>query len=161
MDVREVVTRDPQTDHASMMAASIAALAVADEVVRAAGGVVIREARRGALEVLLIHRPAYDDWSLPKGKAKTGERLETAALREVEEETGLICLIERALGTIFYVDRRGRDKVVWYWLMRPVAGEFAASDEVDEERWLPVETALATLSYDHDGDLLRRIEPGD
>jgi len=110
----------------------------------------------GTTEVVLVHRPAYDDWSLPKGKIRNSERLEAGALREVEEETGMLCLIERCLGITRYVDRRGRDKAVWYWLMRAMDGAFKPIDEVDEVRWLPVARALNQLSYDHDQDILRR-----
>ena len=126
------------------------------EVVRAAGGVVYRVAPGPSYEVALVHRPAYDDWSLPKGKLKTAERLEGGALREVEEETGMICLIERCLGITRYIDRRGRDKVVWYWLMRAMEGTFKPIAEVDDVRWLPVADALQQLSYDHDRDILAR-----
>ena len=126
------------------------------DVVRAGGGVVYRLDDRDQVEVVLVHRPAYDDWSLPKGKLKPLERLETAALREVEEETGMVCLIERCLGITRYIDRRGRDKVVWYWLMRAYAGEFQPLAEVDQVRWLDVVEAMATLSYDHDRDILLR-----
>jgi len=126
------------------------------DVVRAGGGVVYRLDDSGRVEVVLVHRPAYDDWSLPKGKLKPSERLETAALREVEEETGMVCLIERCLGITRYIDRRGRDKVVWYWLMRAYAGEFKPLAEVDQTRWLSVVEGMATLSYDHDRDILLR-----
>jgi len=126
------------------------------DVVRAAGGVVYRLDPQERVEVVLVHRPAYDDWSLPKGKLKAQERLEAAALREVEEETGMTCLIERCLGTTRYIDRRGRDKVVWYWLMRAYEGVFNPLAEVDQVRWLGVVEAMATLSYDHDRDILLR-----
>ncbi|MEA2646719.1 MAG: 8-oxo-dGTP diphosphatase [Chloroflexota bacterium] len=129
------------------------------DVVRAAGGVVYRTTDEGVVEVVVIHRPEYDDWSLPKGKTKSGERLEATALREVEEETGLICLVARSLGTLDYIDRRGREKVVWYWLMRAVGGEFKPTEEVDRMRWLPFEAALKKLSYKHDRDLLLRAGP--
>lgn len=131
------------------------------DVVRAAGGVVYRVAPGAGHEVVLVHRPAYDDWSLPKGKLKASERLEGGALREVEEETGMVCLIERCLGITRYIDRRGRDKVVWYWLMRAIEGNFKPIAEVDEVRWLPVPEALHNLSYEHDQDILRRTSlPG-
>ena len=128
------------------------------DVVRAAGGVVYRLDADGLPEVVLVHRPAYDDWSLPKGKLKPQERLETAALREVEEETGQTCLIDRCLGITRYIDRRGRDKVVWYWLMRAYSGQFQPLAEVDEVRWCGVVEAMATLSYDHDRDILLRAQ---
>jgi 8-oxo-dGTP diphosphatase len=130
------------------------------DVVRAAGGVVYRLDEAGSAEVVLVHRPAYDDWSLPKGKLKPGERLETAALREVEEETGMTCLIDRCLGITRYVDRRDRDKVVWYWLMRAYDGEFKPLAEVDQVRWCDIVEAMATLSYDHDRDILLRARLG-
>ena len=124
------------------------------EVVKAAGGVVCRRVD-GVVQVALVHRPAYDDWSLPKGKIKEGERLEAAALREVQEETGLICLIDRSLGVIEYVDRRGRDKIVWYWVMRPLGGTFKAIPEVDRMKWMAVDEAIEKMSYEHDRVLLR------
>ncbi len=117
--------------------------------VRAAGGVVWR-ARDGVVEVVVVHRPRYDDWSLPKGKCDRGERDEDAARREVLEETGLVCDLGAELVTSRYVDGRGRDKVVRYWAMTVVGGGFQANDEVDEMRWLPVEQAMATLTYARD-----------
>ena len=124
--------------------------------VRAAGGLVWR--RRGdVIEVALVHRPAYDDWSLPKGKLQDGEREEDAALREVEEETGLRCRLERPVGTNRYRDRRGREKIVAYWLMRPLRGRFRPTREVDQIRWLPVEAAADALTYEHDRALLLEL----
>jgi 8-oxo-dGTP diphosphatase len=128
------------------------------DVVRAAGGVVYRYTEDGDVEIALIHRPEYDDWSLPKGKLKPGEGLEAAALREVEEETGLKCMIARSLGIIEYVDRRGREKVVWYWLMRSIGGAFNPTEEVDRMSWLKFAEAAEKLSYDHDQELLRRAD---
>ena len=133
--------------------------------VRAAGGVIVRRAAgehaRPGLEVVLIHRPRYGDWSLPKGKLKPGEGWETGALREVEEETGLRCAIERELPSVRYLDRRGRRKLVRYWLMRPVAGEdvsrYRANDEVDAVRWVPAAAAAAELSYEHDRELVAAV----
>src|SRR5437867_3737624 len=101
-------------------------------VVRAAGGVVLRRNQAGELEVALVHRPAYDDWSLPKGKLLPGERAADGALREVREETGLTCHLERPLASSRYEDRAGRDKVVMYWLMRPERGRFGPTAEIDE-----------------------------
>jgi 8-oxo-dGTP pyrophosphatase MutT (NUDIX family) len=113
--------------------------------VHAAGGVVLRDGR-----VAVVHRPRYDDWSLPKGKLDPGESSEEAALREVEEETGLRCRLVRELPTVSY-DVRGRLKVVRYWAME-VADEtpFVPNDEVDEVCWVEPEEALALLSYDRD-----------
>jgi 8-oxo-dGTP diphosphatase len=113
--------------------------------VRAAGGVVLRHGR-----VAVVHRPKYDDWSLPKGKLDPGESFEDAALREVEEETGLRCTLVRELPAVEY-EVRGRPKLVRYWAME-VEDEtpFVPNDEVDEVRWLEPAEALALLSYDRD-----------
>jgi 8-oxo-dGTP pyrophosphatase MutT (NUDIX family) len=119
------------------------------EPVRAAGGVVVRDG-----EVLLVHRPRYDDWSLPKGKLLAGESSEAAALREVEEETGLACRVVREIGSSSYVDGRGRPKAVRYWLMEPVGGAFVPHAEVDEVRWLPLDDAAGLLSYERDRAVL-------
>jgi 8-oxo-dGTP pyrophosphatase MutT (NUDIX family) len=127
-------------------------------VVRAAGGIVCRPGPGGLPEVALVHRPLQDDWSLPKGKLEEGESPEEAALREVEEETGLRCAIVRPAGCTAYVDRRGRDKVVCYWVMRALNGRFQPNDEVDALRWLTVEEALTVLSYPVDRALLSARE---
>jgi len=134
---------------------AVAAARAATPVVRAAGGVIC-DGDGGVVRVAVVHRPAYDDWTLPKGKLEAGERPETAALREVEEETGLRCLIDRCLGTLAYLDRRGRDKVVWYWSMRVISGSFAPTREVDELRWPAAADAAALLSYAHDRVLITR-----
>ncbi|HLQ60615.1 MAG TPA: NUDIX hydrolase [Candidatus Acidoferrales bacterium] len=124
------------------------------EVVTAAGGLICRSGPDGDLEVALIHRPDYDDWTLPKGKIDPGETPEQAAVREVEEETGLRCEVLRPAGCILYIDRRGRDKVVCYWVMRPRGGRFRPSPEVDRLRWLSQKQAVRQLSYQHDQALL-------
>ncbi len=112
------------------------------DVVRAAGGVVWRRRDDGPVEVLLVHRPRYDDWSLPKGKLDPGETEAEAALREVAEETGLACELGPELSTVSYRDRKGRPKTSRYWAMRPLADEgFTPNDEVDRLRWLPFEQA--------------------
>jgi 8-oxo-dGTP diphosphatase len=125
--------------------------------VRAAGGIVWRIGPSGAFEVAVVHRPTHGDWTLPKGKPNPGETEEQTALREVEEETGMRCILERPVGKIQYVDRRGRPKTVRYWLMRPVAGSFTPSMEVDELRWVPLKEAAGVLTYQHDRWLLRRL----
>ena len=122
--------------------------------VRAAGGVLLRDGPDG-LEVAVIHRPKYGDWSLPKGKLDDGEDFEQAALREVEEETGMRCELGAELGSVSYRDRKGRSKLVRYWLMRVTDGEFRPGPEVDELRWLHPEGAAALLSYEHDAELVR------
>jgi 8-oxo-dGTP diphosphatase len=127
------------------------------KVVRAAGGVVRREHPEGPL-FAIVHRPRYDDWSFPKGKLGVGESDADAARREVEEETGMRCDLERELAPVRYIDRRGRPKVVRYWLMRPTAGAFAPNAEVDELRWAARSEALRLLSYAHDRRLLASLE---
>ena len=122
--------------------------------VRAAGGVLLR-AGDGGVEVAVIHRPKYEDWSLPKGKLEPDEGFEAAALREVEEETGMRAELRDELASISYRDRKGRTKLVRYWLMRPLDGEFAPGSEVDELRWLDPDAAAELLSYEHDAALVR------
>ena len=122
--------------------------------VRAAGGVLLR-AGGGGVEVAVIHRPKYEDWSLPKGKLDAGEDFEQAALREVEEETGMRAEASVELSSVSYRDRKGRTKLVRYWLMRPLDGEFAPGSEVDELRWLEPDAAVELLSYAHDAALVR------
>lgn len=127
---------------------------VLNGVVRAAGGVLVRARADGNIEVAVVHRPAYDDWTLPKGKLQAGEREEHTALREVEEETGMRCRLERALGSTKYRDHKGRQKVVHYWVMRALDGHFKPTKEVDALRWLPLAEAIDTLTYHHDRTLL-------
>jgi 8-oxo-dGTP diphosphatase len=124
--------------------------------VKASGGVVRREGAGGP-EIAVVHRPRYDDWSLPKGKLDPGETWEEAALREVREETGLECTLGDELPPIAYQDRKGRDKVVRYWLMDATGGEFEPNDEVDELRWLAPDAAAALLTYPRDRDLLEDL----
>jgi 8-oxo-dGTP pyrophosphatase MutT (NUDIX family) len=123
-------------------------------LIRAAGGVVCRPGPAGLVEIAVIHRPGQGDWTLPKGKLEPGETAEEAALREVEEETGLRVRIVRPMGCTAYVDRRGRDKIVCYWVMTAEGGSFAPNDEVDQLRWLTVEESLDLLSYRGDKALL-------
>lgn len=120
----------------------------------AAGGVVVRR-RQGKTEVVLVHRPAYDDWSLPKGKLAEGEGWEEAALREVQEETGLECKLGEEVETARYLDGKGRRKLVRYWRMRPLRGRFVPTSEVDEVRWLERKEALRKISYQRDRDVLK------
>jgi 8-oxo-dGTP diphosphatase len=131
------------------------------ETVRAAGGVVRRESSDEKPLYAVIHRPRYDDWTLPKGKLDRGETERDAALREVEEETGIRCRVGRELGSVSYVDSQGRGKTVRYWLMTPEEGEFLPTSEVDEIRWLDAESAMALLSYDRDREVLRAAISGD
>ena len=123
-------------------------------VVRAAGGVVLDGG-----SILLVHRPRYDDWTLPKGKLEDGESWEDAALREVEEETGMVCRILDAQALVTrYRDRRGRPKEVRYYRMACTGGAFAVNDEVDEVRWCALADAPGLLSYDSDRGVLRGVD---
>ncbi len=106
--------------------------------------------------VLLVHRPRYDDWTFPKGKAEPGESDEACALREVEEETTLRCRLGRELSPTSYVDGKGRRKRVRWWLMEP-DGEPAAAHEVDEVRWADAEEAAQLLTYARDRVLLSEV----
>jgi 8-oxo-dGTP pyrophosphatase MutT (NUDIX family) len=124
------------------------------ELVRAAGGVVWRPGDHAEPEVLVVHRPHYDDWSLPKGKADPGETDQRCALREVEEETGLRCSMGQELASTHYMDRKGRPKTVRYWAMRPLAGSFHPHEEIDEVRWLSIDDARLLLSYPRDAVVL-------
>jgi 8-oxo-dGTP diphosphatase len=120
--------------------------------VRAAGGVILHEGRAA-----IVHRPKYDDWSLPKGKLDPGETWEEAALREVEEEIGVRCELGRELPPVFYTDNKGRDKVVRYWMMQPKDGEFEPNPEVDEVRWLVPSAAAELLTYPHDREMVETL----
>jgi 8-oxo-dGTP diphosphatase len=128
-------------------------------VVRAAGGVVVRGTGAEAA-VLLVHRPAYDDWTFPKGKVDPGESDEDCAVREVEEETGLHCELGRELQSTEYDDARGRPKLVRYWVMEVAGGELRFEHEVDEARWLPVDEAEALLTYERDIAVLHEAVRG-
>lgn len=121
--------------------------------VRAAGGVVSRIVD-GRVEVLLVHRPAYDDWTLPKGKAAPGEADEACALREVKEETGLRCRVTGEVGVTRYADPKGRAKVVRYFAMEPAGGSLLLEREVDDARWVELVRATGELTYERDRELL-------
>jgi 8-oxo-dGTP diphosphatase len=125
-----------------------------DVEVKAAGGVVWRRGP-GGIEVAVCHRPHRDDWSLPKGKLDPGETWEEAALREVHEEIGFRCTLGRELDSTTYKDNKGRSKLVRYWLMEPVEGEFQPNDEVDELRWVIPSAAAELLTYSRDRRLVR------
>lgn len=122
--------------------------------VHAAGGIPWRRVADGSLEVVVVHRPRYDDWSFPKGKLDPGESFEQAAVRELAEETGFTVDLGVELPVVTYVDRNGRSKVVRWWAMTVLGGDFVANDEVDELVWMPVDAAAARLTYPTDRDLL-------
>jgi 8-oxo-dGTP diphosphatase len=146
-----VGVEEPVAEEATLLGVSV------EDVVRAAGGVVVRGDGSGR-EVALVHRPRYDDWSLPKGKLLDGEPEADAAVREVWEETGLRCRLGPEIGAVTYADRFGRPKVVRYWIMVPEGGTFAPSDEVDELRWARFGDAEELLTYPHDRALLRSVQ---
>jgi 8-oxo-dGTP pyrophosphatase MutT (NUDIX family) len=125
--------------------------------VLAAGGVVWRRNDEGQIEVVLVHRPRYDDWSLPKGKVDRGETDEDAALREVEEETTVKANLGPELPTTLYLDRSGKQKRVRYWAMTVAEGAPAGAHEVDEALWVPLVDAAGRLSYVHDADVLAAL----
>ncbi|MDH6118263.1 8-oxo-dGTP diphosphatase [Kitasatospora sp. GAS204A] len=103
--------------------------------------------------IALIHRPKYDDWSLPKGKLRAGETPWQAALREVEEETGLVCRLLAPLPAQYYL-AQGRPKEVRYWAAVPVRGEFRPNREVDRMKWLKPAKARAKLTHARDRELI-------
>ncbi|MDT5007452.1 MAG: 8-oxo-(d)GTP phosphatase [Mycobacterium sp.] len=132
--------------------------APANKTVLAAGAVLWRASDDGAEpEVAVIHRPRYDDWSLPKGKVDAGESEPITAVREVAEETGYTAHLGRRLTSVSYrVETQGIKKVR-YWAARTVDGEFTPNDEVDELKWLPVSAAIKQVQYPHDRKVLRRF----
>ena len=118
--------------------------------IKAAGGIVVRTAKKGP-KVLLVHRPSYDDWSFPKGKLDPGEKFKQAAHREVFEETGFECKLHKpSLPSLRYEDGKGRSKEVRYWLMTAIAGEFSPNDEVDLIAWVRWDKVVDRLTYAKD-----------
>ena len=124
--------------------------------VRAAGAVVVRGS--APVEVLVIHRPHYDDWTLPKGKVEPGESDEACAVREVEEETGLRVRLASELASVRWQDGNGDAKVCRYWLVDDFDGEAVPRNEVDAVEWLPVTAATERLTYARDADVLRAVD---
>jgi len=131
-------------------------------VIRAAGAVLWRPSRRYGVRVAVVHRPRYNDWSLPKGKAEIGEVPLVTAAREVEEETGFRAAIGRSLTTVSYV-AGGRPKTVQYFAARRMGGLFSPNKEVDQLEWLPVPKAAERMSYEFDQAVLRTfaLEPAE
>ena len=131
---------------------------MADRLIEAAGGVLWRRAAGGAgIEVALVHRPKYDDWSIPKGKLNPGEHPILGGVREVWEETGWLGIPGRPLGETRY-DKDGSPKRVRYWSMRVDSGEFTANSEVDQMMWLPPREAQRHLAPDRDQRILAGLD---
>ncbi|HST66592.1 MAG TPA: bifunctional NUDIX hydrolase/histidine phosphatase family protein [Mycobacteriales bacterium] len=125
------------------------------ERILAAGGVLWRPVATGR-EICLVHRPRYDDWSLPKGKLDAGEHPLAAAVREVREETGVRPVVGQRLATQEYTLGPDR-KLVDYWSMTPADGTFVANDEVDSLRWVSPAEAAATLTYERDREFVASV----
>ncbi|WP_229693265.1 NUDIX hydrolase [Lentzea pudingi] len=119
---------------------------------KAAGAVLWREAD-GDVEVAIVHRQRYDDWSLPKGKLDDGETIPACAVREIEEETGFSCVLGRHLRQVSYSVKRV-PKTVDYYAAQAVSGEFVPNEEVDLLRWLPIAEASELLTYEPDQEVL-------
>jgi 8-oxo-dGTP diphosphatase len=111
----------------------------------------------GRVEILLVHRPKYDDWSFPKGKCDGHEDDATCALREVEEETGFRCRLGVELPSTEYIDPKGRPKKARYWAMTVESGRFTPNHEIDEVQWVPVAEAITRLSYARDREVLQAL----
>ncbi|MGW0736729.1 NUDIX hydrolase [Streptomyces sp. NPDC002851] len=126
----------------------------AEATVWAAGCVLWRRSPSGDIELALVHRPKWEDWSLPKGKLKPGEEPRDAALREVLEETGMTCVLGPALPNTHYVDAQSRPKVVFYWVAEATGGAFLPSTEISRLVWLPPATALEWLTHERDRELI-------
>jgi 8-oxo-dGTP pyrophosphatase MutT (NUDIX family) len=132
-----------------------------EQIIKAAGAIVFHHPNNSDIEIVVIHRPRYDDWSFPKGKTDPFETDQEAALREVKEETGLDCEIVTFLGAVNYFDRSGRPKEVKYFVMKEKFSHnpkpepsFEAFGEVDLVHWVTPEEAKSLLSYQRDRELL-------
>lgn len=124
------------------------------DLIRAAGGVLYRIVNGGRCEVACVYREARGDWTFPKGKLDVGESFEDAALREVVEETGITAVVDGFIGSTNYTHRKGRPKIVAYYLMRGVAGSFEPNEEVDELRWVLLDEVADLLTWDRDKELV-------
>ena len=133
--------------------APLSSLEKKDVDVQAGGGLVYRR-RKGGVEVLVVYRPSYDDWSFPKGKQNPGEKLKETALREVEEETGYRCRLRGWVGQVRYPVGRNQVKEVSYWAMKVKSGGFRPNDEVAEVRWVEPDAARELLTWPRDVNLL-------
>ncbi|MHB8334252.1 MAG: NUDIX hydrolase [Acidimicrobiales bacterium] len=123
------------------------------DLIRAAGGIIKRVTAAGRTEIACIYRESRGDWTFPKGKLDAGETFEQAALREVLEETAMHCRVVRFIGTTNYTHRKGRPKIVAYYLMVVDGGDFEPNDEVDDLVWLPMDRVRGHLTWDRDQEL--------
>ncbi|MET9384708.1 NUDIX hydrolase [Streptomyces sp. NPDC002928] len=128
-----------------------------DDTVQAAGCVLWRRSPAGNLELALVYRPKWADWSWPKGKLKRGETFEEAAHREVLEETGYTCRLGTGLPSALYIDHQGRLKEVRYWAAEATGGAFEPNDEVSDLLWLTPDEARERLTYERDQDLISLV----
>jgi 8-oxo-dGTP diphosphatase len=122
----------------------------------AGGGLVYRK-QKGNLEILLVHRPSYGDWSFPKGKQDSGEKLKETALREVREETGYHCRTKGRIGQVHYRVGGNQLKEVRYWAMKVESGTFQPNDEVDKIRWVTPNNARKLLTWPRDVGILEEF----
>ena len=127
-----------------------------EESIWAAGCVMARRNKQGEAEYLIVHRPRYDDWSLPKGKLNRGESFLDGALRETKEETGFAGKKPRSVGSVGYFTKAGNPKVVRWWLTEVKSGKFKSNKEVDKVKWLPFDKATKKLAYTNDRSVLDR-----
>ncbi len=129
------------------------------EIIRAAGALLWRDGPTGT-EIAMVHRPKYDDWSLPKGKLDAGETEFEAAVREVAEETGYVADPGPGLGEVRYqvqAQRGPADKVVVYWAMYAREGAFTPTAEIDDLRWVSPDEASTSLTYARDREVVERF----
>jgi 8-oxo-dGTP diphosphatase len=146
-----------------------------EDYIRAAGGIIYKKSTFvnfdsldlsiNECEIIIIHRPKYEDWSLPKGKAEYGESYLDCAIREVEEETGLYCSVESELTDVTYIDRGGNDKLVKYYVMTEVGSEtenphpsIVAFGEVDVVSWTKISNTYDILTYDRDREVVDKFK---
>jgi 8-oxo-dGTP diphosphatase len=128
------------------------------EAVHAFGGVVWERDESGMLKIVVVHRPRYDDWSLPKGKVNPRETPEQTALREVEEETGIVCKVGPFIMEVCYPLTDGRMKKVGFYDMRPVSTRQRPPDaEIDQVLWWTLDEANSRLTHTYDKEVLRRF----
>ena len=124
-----------------------------DDLILAAGGIVMRTAPSGRVEVACIYRESRGDWTFPKGKLVPGETFEQGALREVLEEISHKCRVVQCAGLTNYTHRKGKPKIVAYYLMSVDEGEFAPNEEVDQLAWVPLAQVRTQLTWDRDQEL--------